>query len=159
MTTMLTALRKANLMSVDPGDKWVGVSLWQEVGHHEPIEIFRDRIERDEFVGMLVDMLAAELFFQDLRRVVIEGYRLNKSRNRGGSTLLTSRTIGAVELFAAVLGAEVTMQNPEAYIMAAKFTMTSWPGQHCPDDVSAFLHAVYFYEAHGVELRNYKGVV
>lgn len=156
MVLMINQLRVADVMAVDPGDKRVGVSLWTWDGVGEPVEIARDTLTPDEYLTLLGNTINRDPV---TLYVVVEDYRLDHARNAGGSPLTSARVIGATELYARAVGATMSLQSPEAYKLASMHTGTTWKGKHCPDDLSAFLHGVYFFETRGVELRNYKGVV
>lgn len=153
MTADLDYLRwrldNAELMAVDPGNERVGVSLWEPERYHRDTgwhETWNGIVTPDDFADAMAEGHGDEQAGNSLRFVIVEDWRLDHSRNRGGSQMIASEVIGMARVRASIyrFQTEFVRQRPEAYKVAAMHAGIELPKGHCPDDLSAKLHARYF---------------
>jgi hypothetical protein len=136
------------LLAVDPGDKNIGVSVWRNWPRVE--ETFNGVVTAEELLEAL-NQDGNDGWDCSIEQVVVEDYRLDKSRNRGGQRMLTSEVIGMLRLFSSITyDCELVRQRPEARKVAAMHAGIELPQGHTPDDLSAHLHAVYRLEELGL---------
>lgn len=146
------------LLSIDPGDKRVGLARWTETGKLEFNETlsFEDYLQYlltldDLFFNGFSDEFAPE--FTPLTKVIVEDWRLRQGKGvkMTGSQFLSAQCIGAAKLFAKMYGAKVILQSPQILHVAAMHFGVKVPLKgHIPDDVSAKLHGLYYFEEHGI---------
>lgn len=139
------ALARGHLVAVDPGDKNIGVSVHDNKGG----ELFNGIVTIDELLSAL-NQDGWDGWDCDIKHVVVEDFRLNKERNRGGVRMSTSEVIGAMRLFASFCHADFIRQAPADRKVAALHAGIELPSGHTPDDLSAKLHAIYALEKLGV---------
>jgi hypothetical protein len=134
------ALTWAHLVACDPGDKNVGLSIWERRTWPNGEgtrwkETWRGIVTPEE--------LRVALYETDLivATRVVEDFRLDHGRTKGGSRMVASEVIGMLR---ATGPDDVIRQSPEAYRIEAMHLGETWDGKHCPDDLSAYLHASYY---------------
>jgi len=147
--TLAWEISRANMIAVDPGQLNVGVSAWLE-GSDGWQETACGIMTPDEFADAVAEGYGDEMGWGATKYVVVEDFRLDHSRNSGGSRMIASEVIGMARVRAKMMyGCEFVRQAPEAYKVAALHAGVELPKGHCPDDLSAHLHGFYFLESRG----------
>lgn len=146
------------IMTVDPGDRHVGVAVWEYLdpsGWHCAIAIERTPLE---FERELIDAMEKGL----VGVVVIEDFRLDGSlaAKLAGSRMETAKLIGVVEYLGRHYGVPVVLQDrqiktPTRNILRARKTKSrarmSKAGDHAFD---AELHGHYYLAQQGETVTN-----
>ena len=127
------------VMSVDPGDKRVGWAIWSEKGELRAKGVS----DPDTFLSMLIQN-------GGLSAIVTEDWRLRKERQKAGRPMLSSEVIGMLRYHAKATGCELVRQNPGILRITALHADVKLPKGHIPDDVSAYLHGYWYFEAAGI---------
>jgi hypothetical protein len=78
--------------------------------------------------------------------IVYEGFRLFRhlATRQSGSTIPASRAIGIIQGIASVNSIRTKEQQPDARLMGAKYAQYVVRKGHMADDISAWLHGVFY---------------
>jgi hypothetical protein len=77
---------------------------------------------------------------------VVEDFKLFRSKaiQQSGKTMQASEAIGILTGWAKTHSVRLVRQPPEAYHLGAKYVQYKLPRGHTPDDISAWLHGIYY---------------
>jgi hypothetical protein len=124
------------IWSIDPGET-VGMAVWSEGGKFS----VKKKHDYEDFLLILASSLNA-----NVSTFVIEQWAFSPGKTQGGNKMVSSQVIGAIKLFALLIGAEVIFQDPRILKISALHTGTPIPKNgHFDDDVSAYLHGHYYF--------------
>ena len=82
---------------------------------------------------------------------LVEEFRYRPGKTKGGSSMKTARTIGAIEFVAFEQGAELIMLTPEAKTMGVYYTGEAPPANHDKShDVDAYNMGMWWFVNEGI---------
>lgn len=83
---------------------------------------------------------------EGLSAIVVEGFRLyaHKAQAQQGSTVEAAQVIGMVKGFCSGRSVRFVQQQPDARKMGAGYVQYKLGTGHTPDDISAWLHGIYY---------------
>lgn len=128
-------------MSIDPGDK-TGIARW-----------YMDGTFIDKFILPYEDAIEYLAHANGISAIVIEDFRLRRGKalQQSGSKFPTVQVIGAVKLYCRIHNTAYFSQSPEILRLSALHSDTKIPlASHIPDDIAAYLHGWYWFEAKGI---------
>lgn len=130
----------SELWAIDPG-KHCGLSVfdWVSGTHLKSIKL-------EDYV--LLNMLTQEANIGRIECIVIEDF-ISRGGITRGSRNEASQIIGAVKLSARGNSISVIRQEPGVRTTAAKWAGVRVPKGHMPDEMSSYLHGVYYLRKQG----------
>lgn len=134
------------ILSIDPGDKRVGVARWS--GDYD-LE-FNDTLTFEDYMSYLARFT---VMLEPLDVVVVEDWSLRQGKGvkMTGSRFLSPQCIGAANLLSVITGADLVKQSPQILRIAAMhFGVKISERGHIDDALSAKLHGLYYLESVGI---------
>lgn len=128
------------LLSFDPG-KNTGLAIFDwDTGELK----LRTEMSYDRLTEFLSDIPI------NVGAIVVEDYIIRPGvGNRGHARGEAMRVIGQLESVAYRIGCTLVKQRPEVRLLAAKWAGYSVRKGHMPDDISAWLHGIYYLRQQG----------
>lgn len=139
------------ILSIDPGDKRIGIARWSDEGKilFNEILSFEDYLD---YLAVLSERVVVGVSMSYSHFIVEDwSLRQGKGQKMTGSKFLSPQCIGAAALAAKLCGAELVKQSPQILKVAAMHFGVPIPAKgHLNDAISAKLHGLYFLENEGI---------
>lgn len=128
------------IIAVDPG-KSTGIAILKFGG-----ELVRKQIVPFGDIANYWADLGEEFPIGSIHAVVCESFRLyaHKSRHQHGSSMEASQVLGMARGYCSLRRVKFVQQQPECRVLGAKFVQYKLGRSHTPDDISAWLHGIYY---------------
>lgn len=127
-------------LSFDPG-KRTGVAVFDGETGDLKLKMIFEYPELTEFLSRVITPPIA---------IVVEDYIIRPGvGNRGHARGEAMRVIGQLEAASYRLGCPLIKQRPEVRLVAAKWAGYTVRKGHMPDDISAWLHGIYYLRQQG----------
>lgn len=131
------------LIAIDPGGKRNGLATFTMTENASALNS-QVILSYNNMLAYL-DSLTKE---NCIAHIVIEDFIIRPGKNHG-SRGETIKIIANAESTARRLGINITKQRPENRLIGAKWSGTTVPKSHMPDDMSAYLHGIFWLRQYG----------
>lgn len=140
------------IIAVDPG-KRTGIAILKFGG-----ELVRKQVIPFEDISSYWAALGREFPDGTIHAVVCESFRLyaRLSTQQHGSSMETSQVVGMARGYSALHGINFVEQQPDARNFGAKFVQYKLGRGHTPDDISAWLHGIFYLKSINQLTTNYE---